>query len=141
MQLACVSAAFIVFTPLALATWRGWPTHWLLALTDMALVLAGEVLTLVTTTSLVLSQPSVNAFYDTYYFVTHGHWVAGRAVAFAIFFLLHWAAYRYARRLWPDLTKTAVWGLAIGWDDGEEVFFPAFGIVRRRGNGRQLVHR
>ena len=100
----------IVLLPLAIASWRGWAAHKLLALTGACLVAGGTAVAIL----LAYGADRTAPYHDTYYVVTHFHWIANLALLFAVLTALAWLAHRFARPTLPRLQRVAVWCLALG---------------------------
>lgn len=140
MQYAYFLTAFIVFAPLAMATWRGWPAHHLLTLMTAVLVLSAGVHALFLTRTVVLSNAEDTAYHDTYYVVAHFHWFLSLAMAFAVLILLSWAAHRFARPVAPRVLRVAFWGLAVGMVCPSLLRWTVFTPPRRYVDYAQWLH-
>jgi len=53
-------------------------------------------------------------FHDTYYVVSHGHYMVNLGIAMAVLGAITWVQTRFGAMRYPTLTKTLFWALHIG---------------------------
>ena len=109
------SAAFLfclIFTPL-LANLRGWrPAALFFAVAAVYAVFGAFSFAQIQFT---LSQirEAEPAYHDTYYVVSHGHYLLNIGIAMAVFGAITWIQTRFGAMLYPTLTKILFWVLHI----------------------------
>lgn len=101
------SATFLfclVIAPL-LANLRGWKPAALFFSAAAVYVVFGAVS--FAQIQIVLSQAreAVPAYHDTYYVVSHGHFLVNMGIAMTVFGAITWTQARFGAMLYPSLTK------------------------------------